>query len=145
MGDPKHNLCSSNNDIQRRGNDTKSFSQILLKILTITKSISTCYWISTGAHSASYSFGVRILSRAVKRPEREVDHLPQSSAEVNPLKTKRVCFIQGLIAYRAVNALNLGYTKTNLLTFCKTKSRCLLWDRTKHINAMWWPRRIFEC
>jgi len=30
---------------------------------------------------------------------------------INPLKTKRVCFIQGLTAYRAVNTLNLGYTK----------------------------------
>jgi hypothetical protein len=29
----------------------------------------------------------------------------------NPLKTKRVCFVSGLIPYRAVNTLHIGYTK----------------------------------
>jgi hypothetical protein len=28
---------------------------------------------------------------------------------INPLKTKRICFIHGLIAYRAVNTLHFGY------------------------------------
>jgi hypothetical protein len=33
---------------------------------------------------------------------------------INPLKTKRVCFIQGLRAYRAVNTLHFGYKNQSL-------------------------------
>jgi hypothetical protein len=33
---------------------------------------------------------------------------------INPSKTKRVCFIQGLSAYRAVNTLHLGYKNQSL-------------------------------
>jgi hypothetical protein len=33
---------------------------------------------------------------------------------INPLKTKRVCFIQGLSAYRAVNTLHFGYKNQSL-------------------------------
>jgi hypothetical protein len=33
---------------------------------------------------------------------------------INPLKTKRVCFIQGLSAYRAVNTLEFGYKNQSL-------------------------------
>jgi hypothetical protein len=29
--------------------------------------------------------------------------------DINPLKTKCICFIQGLSAYRAVNTLHFGY------------------------------------
>jgi hypothetical protein len=32
----------------------------------------------------------------------------------NPLKTKRVCFIEGLSAYRAVNTLHFGYKNQSL-------------------------------
>jgi hypothetical protein len=32
----------------------------------------------------------------------------------NPSKTKRICFIQGLSAYRAVNALHFGYKNQSL-------------------------------
>jgi hypothetical protein len=32
----------------------------------------------------------------------------------NPLKTKRICFIQGLSAYRAVNTLHFGYKNQSL-------------------------------
>jgi hypothetical protein len=32
----------------------------------------------------------------------------------NPLKTKRICFIYGLSAYRAVNTLHLGYKNQSL-------------------------------
>jgi hypothetical protein len=35
-----------------------------------------------GAHPASYPMGTRDLSLGVKRPGREVDHSPPSSAEV---------------------------------------------------------------
>jgi hypothetical protein len=34
--------------------------------------------------------------------------------ELNPLKTKRICFIQGLSAYRAVNTLHFGYKNQSL-------------------------------
>jgi hypothetical protein len=34
--------------------------------------------------------------------------------EFNPLKTKRVCFIYGLSAYRAVNTLHFGYKNQSL-------------------------------
>jgi hypothetical protein len=33
---------------------------------------------------------------------------------LNPLKTKRICFIQGLSAYRAVNTLHFGYKNQSL-------------------------------
>jgi hypothetical protein len=33
---------------------------------------------------------------------------------VNPLKTKRICFIYGLSAYRAVNTLHFGYKNQSL-------------------------------
>jgi hypothetical protein len=32
----------------------------------------------------------------------------------NPLKTKRICFIEGLSAYRAVNTLHFGYKNQSL-------------------------------
>jgi hypothetical protein len=33
---------------------------------------------------------------------------------INPLKTKRICFIQALSAYRAVNTLHFGYKNQSL-------------------------------
>jgi hypothetical protein len=33
---------------------------------------------------------------------------------INPSKTKRICFIYGLSAYRAVNTLHFGYKKQSL-------------------------------
>jgi hypothetical protein len=33
---------------------------------------------------------------------------------INPLKTKRICFILGLSAYRAVNTLHFGYKNQSL-------------------------------
>jgi hypothetical protein len=36
------------------------------------------------------------------------------SLEFNPLRTKRICFIQGLSAYRAVNTLHFGYKNQSL-------------------------------
>jgi hypothetical protein len=32
----------------------------------------------------------------------------------NPLKTKRICFIYGLSAYRTVNTLHFGYKNQSL-------------------------------
>jgi hypothetical protein len=37
-----------------------------------------------------------------------------SSICFNPLKTKRICFILGLGAYRAVNTLHFGYKNQSL-------------------------------
>jgi hypothetical protein len=34
--------------------------------------------------------------------------------QVSPLKTKRICFIQGLSEYRAVNTLHFGYKNQSL-------------------------------
>ena len=48
----------------------------------------------------------RYTFQAAKRPGRE------ASAQVNPLKIKRVCFIQGHTAYGAVNTIGLSYTRT---------------------------------
>jgi hypothetical protein len=39
---------------------------------------------------------------------------PGGSRHINPLKTKRICFIQGLSAYRAVNTLHFGYKNQSL-------------------------------
>jgi hypothetical protein len=36
----------------------------------------------SGAHPASYTMGTRALSLGIKRPGREADHSPPSSAEV---------------------------------------------------------------
>jgi hypothetical protein len=36
------------------------------------------------------------------------------STAINPLKMKRICFIQGLSAYRAVNTLHFGYKNQSL-------------------------------
>jgi hypothetical protein len=33
---------------------------------------------------------------------------------INHLKTKRICFIEGLSAYRAVNTLHFGYKNQSL-------------------------------
>jgi hypothetical protein len=33
---------------------------------------------------------------------------------IDPLKTKRICFIQGLSPYRAVNTLHFGYKNQSL-------------------------------
>jgi hypothetical protein len=33
---------------------------------------------------------------------------------INPLKTKRICFMQGLSAHRAVNILHFGYNNQSL-------------------------------
>jgi hypothetical protein len=33
---------------------------------------------------------------------------------INPLKTKRICFMYGLSAYRAVNTLHFGYENQSL-------------------------------
>jgi hypothetical protein len=33
---------------------------------------------------------------------------------INPLKTKRICFISGLSAYRAVNTLHFSYKNQSL-------------------------------
>jgi hypothetical protein len=37
-----------------------------------------------------------------------------AGALINPLKTKRIWFIQGLSAYRAVNTLHFGYKNQSL-------------------------------
>jgi len=60
------------------------------------------------------------------------------------LKTKCVCFIQRRSPYRAVNTPPRLH-KTNLLMMCKAKFAVCSEIRTKHINAMWEPSRIFEC
>jgi hypothetical protein len=41
--------------------------------------------------------------------------LPNLSLNINPLNTKRVCFIKGLSAYRAVNTLHFGYKNQSVI------------------------------
>ena len=69
------------------------------------------------------------LSPGGKQPASE------AIAEINPLKTKRVCFIEGFNAYRAVNTLPRLY-KTDLLIMCKARVIFCCESRTKHVNAM---------
>jgi hypothetical protein len=49
---------------------------------------------------------------------------------INALKTKRICFIQGLSAYRAVNTLHLGYKNQSLnvlnINALRTKRICFI-------------------
>jgi hypothetical protein len=54
---------------------------------------------SDSSHAARLKFCLRLLYTNVR---------------FNPLKTKRVCFIQGLSAYRAVNTLPFGYKNQSL-------------------------------
>jgi hypothetical protein len=42
-----------------------------------------CFQTGSGAHPASYPMGTGALSPGVKRPGREADHSPPTSAEVN--------------------------------------------------------------
>jgi hypothetical protein len=55
-----------------------------------------------------------MLVEMVETPRAAIHNIHASffsglGAVFNPLKTKRICFIQGLSAYRAVNALHFGY------------------------------------
>jgi hypothetical protein len=45
----------------------------------------------------------------------------------------------------ALKTLSTSVIKTSLLMFYKAKVAVCSETRTKHINAMWAPRRIFEC
>jgi hypothetical protein len=56
-----------------------------VRSLTGAKHFSLLHGVQTGsgAHPASYPTGAGALSLGVKRPEREADYLPPSSAEVN--------------------------------------------------------------
>jgi hypothetical protein len=46
--------------------------------------------------------------------DNETDYSVILMALINPLKTKRICFIEGLSAYRAVNTLHFGYKNQSL-------------------------------
>ena len=48
----------------------------------------------------------------------------------NPLRTKRISVIQGLGAYRAVNAFHFGYENLSL-NDVQGKSYCLFWQSYK--------------
>jgi hypothetical protein len=65
----------------------------------------------------------------------DTGELQDSVFQFNHLKTKRVCFIQGLSAYRAVKILLLVYKKQSF-NVVQGKSRCLFRDLSKHITAM---------
>jgi len=45
-------------------------------------SLRHCIQTGPGAHPASYPVGIRGFSMVIKRPGREADHSPPSSAEV---------------------------------------------------------------
>jgi hypothetical protein len=63
-------------------------SWTLLRLVTeqshprILQTFINCVQTGSGAHPASYPVGTAALSLRVKRPEREADHSPPSSAEV---------------------------------------------------------------
>jgi hypothetical protein len=46
--------------------------------------------------------------------EKDIVRLSDCTLLFNPLKTKRLCFILGLSAYRAVNTLHFGYKNQSL-------------------------------
>jgi hypothetical protein len=46
--------------------------------------------------------------------------------QINPLKTKRICFKSGLSAYRAVNTLHFGYKNQSLNVLYKDAVRTAL-------------------
>jgi hypothetical protein len=54
-----------------------------------------------------------LVAETVFRPPR-ISLLRGDADVINPLKTKRICFIQGLSAYRAVNTLHFGYKNQSL-------------------------------
>jgi hypothetical protein len=58
--------------------------------------------------AAQYLRSLQISSASRRKREITVMH------KFNPLKTKRICFIKGLSAYRAVNTLHFGYKNQSL-------------------------------
>jgi hypothetical protein len=71
-----------------------------------------------------YIHGVRVRTgiRVTKAPgnleqQKKLTGVVKGYSEwdnINPLKTKRICFIEGLSAYRAVNTLHFGYKNQSL-------------------------------
>ena len=49
--------------------------------------------------------------------------ITRTGTDFNPLNKKRVCFMQGLSAYRTVNTLKLGYTQDRAHTYNLTLRR----------------------
>jgi hypothetical protein len=45
---------------------------------------------------------------------KRINNVSKCSSYINPLKKKRICFIEGLSAYRAVNTLHFGYKNQSL-------------------------------
>jgi hypothetical protein len=67
----------------------------------------------------------------------------QSHLQINPLKTGCTLFyIRTQCVPRSKHSPPQLY-KTNLYMFCKAKVAVCSEIRTKHINAMWAPCRIF--
>jgi hypothetical protein len=56
----------------------------------------------------------------------------------------KICFIQGISLYRAVNTFHHGY-KNQSVNDVQSKSRCLFWDPYKSLNTERAPCGIFEC
>jgi hypothetical protein len=53
-------------------------------------------------------------THALERAATGIGNYTYAAYIINPLKTKRICFIQGLNAYRAVNTLHFGYKNQSL-------------------------------
>ena len=79
-----------------------------------------------GAHPDVYTVGVGSLSQEVKRPGRDVNHLPQSSAEVRERVELYLCSPSGPswpVLGRTASALN--FLQTEVLPSSKTD--CIPW------------------
>jgi hypothetical protein len=55
---------------------------------------------------------------------------------LNPLKTKRVCIIEGVSPYRAVNTLHLGYKNQSVNVVYREIIAVCSEIRTKHIHSL---------
>jgi hypothetical protein len=67
-----------------------------------------------------------MVKRALNKPQ----PWDADSLVINPLRTRHICVIQGLNAYRAVNTFNFGY-KNQLVGDVHGNSYCLIWEPNK--------------
>jgi hypothetical protein len=109
---------------------------------TLLTFILSLHFLQSPKSHISWSFATKILHKILTSQLCPTCPVLRQNM-FNPLKTKSICFIYGLSAYRAVNTLH-SIIKTSLLMFYKAKVAVCSEIRTKHINAMWEPRRIFN-
>ena len=96
------------------------------KFMMKNKTPSSCYF--TGCSVILPPIFGKSNTRNIKKTNQIRKKIPVPiNMHINPLWTRRMCVIQGLSPYRAVNTLRWGY-KNQTLNDVKGKSYCLFWE-----------------